>query len=131
MKRNFTLWTANYWGFTPGDGLPIRTSHSRPYKPLSYKLEYKLPELFPASDLMKNYSAMGVQGFRERYWQDLDRLGADRLTAIFNELVRVSGETNLVLMCFEKSPNDCHRGDFAIWWRNNTGDTVKEVPRKR
>lgn len=56
--------------------------------------------------------------YKSQYLSILDKLGVDR---IVNCLVKLSGYYNkdLILCCYEKNPNECHRSILAEYLREN------------
>jgi len=64
--------------------------------------------------------------FELRYREHLDAVGVERIDRRFRDVASAYGEQPLVLLCFEKSPADCHRGSFARWWQERTGELVPE-----
>ena len=64
--------------------------------------------------------------FAAGYRQRLERYGVEGIRA---RLDRVAGEFPgqvLLLCCFERDPADCHRGLFAAWWQEQTGEAIRE-----
>ena len=121
-----SLATCSYSQFTPDMGVPVQISNGRPKWALKYTLTEKDTQLYPAWSLVKNKS-LSVADFRTAYWAGLDTIG---LEVIANGLQTIADRYEghqLVLMCFEKRVEDCHRGDFAIWWLHNTGEAVPEL----
>ena len=121
---DFELFTASYKTFHPSMGLPVQTSNGRPKYPLRYALQYRAPLVYPERRLMKLSAGTG---FRAQYQQMLDRHGLGNLQDLFSRIAEHSGESKLVLLCFEKDVRQCHRGDFADWWARKTGELVKEL----
>lgn len=123
----YQLFTSSYGKFTSDLGTPIRTSKGGPKFKISYDLRWALMALAPDYRLWgKNISN---EKFQEGYWADLDKIGIDALDDVFTQLSEQTGEKRLVLLCFEKTQAQCHRGDFARWWERETGITVPEVPK--
>lgn len=54
-------------------------------------------------------------------------MGVDRLRRAFERLAREHGGQRLVLLCFEADVSECHRGQFARWWQERTGQEVPEL----
>lgn len=65
--------------------------------------------------------------FEAAYEQHLNAVGVERLRWVFERLARERGGQRLVLLCFEADVADCHRGLFASWWRERTGQAVPEL----
>ena len=123
----YKLYTCAYRAFDPEMGLPIQTSNGRPKYPLAYSLTWKIPEIMPNWNLVKQYGRLGPQGFNDAYMRDLDKVGAESFHQLFGQLAAKTGKSNLVIMCFEKHVADCHRGAFAEWWLRETGEEVPEL----
>lgn len=64
--------------------------------------------------------------FEQRYRARLDGFGVERVERRFREVADSYSGRPLVLLCFEKSPGDCHRSSFARWWQERTGEVVPE-----
>lgn len=65
-----------------------------------------------------------VKGYTER----LEATGVTVFEEIFEEIRGRQGERPLVLLCFEHDPRECHRGVFANWWMEQTGEVIPEWP---
>ena len=62
-----------------------------------------------------------------QYLAQLEAIGAARIA---RSLTRIAYETQadrLVCLCFEQSPDHCHRGLWAAFWLS-TGEVVTELP---
>ncbi len=112
-----TLYRAN-----PTDVVPVRTSVGVPRFWSEAKGFPQSTILTPAG--LTKIKAMDV--FTLAYERKLEKAGG--VEAIYAELNGIAQEycKPLVLMCFEKDPKDCHRGVFARWWQEQTGDTINE-----
>jgi Protein of unknown function, DUF488 len=62
-------------------------------------------------------------GYRER----LDRVGVDCLRRQFDAIANEHPGQPVVLLCWEKPGEPCHRRVFADWWRERTREVVPEV----
>ena len=63
--------------------------------------------------------------YYNHYINRLDKIGVDK---IFDELMKAKGDKeNLVLMCYEKNADECHRRMFAEWWMWQTGEIIEEI----
>jgi len=67
------------------------------------------------------------QEFQRAYVQHLEAVGVDRLRRVFDAIGQRHGGARLVLLCFESRPEDCHRGIWAEWWREQTGEEIREL----
>lgn len=89
-----------------------------------YELAHELRHVMS----IKPYGVFGKyhgEEYKQKYFERLDRIGVER---ICDELMAVQGDKeNLVLMCYEKDPNECHRRMFAEWWYARTGEIIEEM----
>ncbi|MEU0839451.1 hypothetical protein ABZ370_08265 [Streptomyces sp. NPDC005962] len=121
-----TLFTYRYQEFRPPQGVPVRITLGAPRFRLPYQLTHSVRELAPR----REYFSKGLPEFTAAYRADLDRLGAARIAARLREIAEAEGEHRLVLLCFEdlRDPAQwCHRRVFATWWKDATGDEVREL----
>ena len=89
-----------------------------------YALNYELKNAnsIKPYGVFKKYTG---EEYVEKYIERLERVGVDR---IYDDLISAQGDKeNLVLMCYEKDQNDCHRSMFAKWWREKTGEIIEEL----
>ncbi|AJC58550.1 hypothetical protein [Streptomyces sp. 769] len=121
-----TLFTNRYQAFQPSQGVPVRITLGAPRFKLPYSLTHAVRELAPRRD----YFSKPLAEFTAAYRADLDAFGAawiaERLTAIS----KGQGDHRLVLLCFEDLSDPaqwCHRSIFAAWWKDVTGDEVREL----
>lgn len=119
------LFSTYYRKFVPDMGEPVQISNGRPRFRTGYLLKYKIDLLCPRWSLVSGN--VPVDEFRRVYWSDLDKLGVEKIRAAFDTVADLSGQDKLVLMCFEKEVSDCHRGDFAMWWKQATGEKITEL----
>lgn len=125
IKTKLQIFTASYKAFKPSMGIPVRTSNGRPKYSLPYLLEWKAPVVFPAWALVR--STLSMAEFGIQYRKNLDKLGVEKVREQLEEIAFHAGDNRLVLLCFEKGVSDCHRGAFATWWEEKTGEQVKEI----
>src|SRR5262249_45679746 len=81
---------------------------------------------------LKPYGLLQIEDdaeFRVRYRASLDRIGVQKLSAIFSGIAGKYGGQRLCLLCFEtvEHGRSCHRRDFAQWWLEQTGVEVPEL----
>src|SRR5215207_238823 len=102
--------------------VPVGISRGVPKFPVQYAYR-RLPDLYPDGWM---FGIKDDARFNEAYRKKLDRLGVERIAA---QLERISeeGRRPLVLLCFEADVADCHRGQFARWWEERTGQQVPEL----
>lgn len=111
--------------------VPVRISHGTPKWPLGYAVDEAIPELMPPGYLMQEQDR---EVFRPKYRRHLYRVGAARIRERFEEISARHGGRGLVLLCFERVDEGrdwCHRQVFAEWWKDQTGETIVELPEAR
>jgi hypothetical protein len=67
--------------------------------------------------------------FKRVYVAKLERLGIDRIGGLLRTISDEEGGKALALLCYEPDVADCHRGTFARWWEQQTGQEVPELGR--
>lgn len=105
------------------DVVPVGISRGTPKFPVRYRYR-RLIELAPDGWML------GIEDdelFEWAYRAKLDRLGADRLARLLRGLSDEEGGKPLALLCYKADPAECHRGMFARWWRERTGQRVEEL----
>ncbi|QSS91292.1 hypothetical protein [Streptomyces sp. M54] len=124
-----TLFTNRFQAFRPPQGVPVRITLGGVRFKLPYSLTHSVRELAPRRD----YLNAPQPEFEKAYWADLDQLGPDRVASLLQQIARAEGDHRLVLLCFEDLTKPglwCHRGVFASWWKERTGDEVRELSPK-
>jgi hypothetical protein len=64
--------------------------------------------------------------FAAGYRQRLDGYGIPRIRSVIERVAREHPGQVLLLRCYERDPADCHRGLLAEWWREQTGQVIRE-----
>ncbi|WP_406172105.1 DUF488 family protein [Streptomyces sp. NBC_00996] len=121
-----TLFTNRYQAYQPPQGVPVRITLGAPRFKLPYSLTHSVRELAPRRD----YLSLSEPEFTKAYRADLDRLGPARIAERLKEIAEAESDHRLVLLCFEdlsKPALWCHRRTFASWWKDATGDEVREL----
>ncbi|WP_406303753.1 DUF488 domain-containing protein [Streptomyces sp. NBC_00885] len=121
-----TLFTNRYQAYQLPQGVPVRITLGAPRFKLPYSLTHAMRELAPRRD----YLSWPEPEFTKAYRADLDRLGAARIAERLREIAEAETDHRLVLLCFEdlsKPTLWCHRRTFASWWKDTTGDEVREL----
>ena len=76
---------------------------------------------------LKPYGVFGKyhgEEYKKKYFERLDSFGVDYIA---REIKKVgSGCKEVILMCHEKNPLECHRSMFAEWWLMKTGEIIEE-----
>ncbi|MDH6624342.1 hypothetical protein M2271_002144 [Streptomyces sp. LBL] len=121
-----TLFTSRFQAFQPPQGVPVRITLGGVRFKLPYSLTHSVRELAPRRD----YLSVPEPDFTTAYRADLDRLGPERIAARLRQIAEAENDHRLVLLCFEdlSAPRQwCHRRIFAAWWKEATGDAVREL----
>jgi hypothetical protein len=121
-----TLFTNRYQAFRPPQGVPVRITLGAPRFKLPYPLTRAVRELAPR----REYFSKSRGEFTAAYRADLDRLGVVRIAERLEEIAQAERDHRLVLLCFEDLSDPaqwCHRRTFASWWKEATGDEVREL----
>ncbi|MFE0130191.1 hypothetical protein ACFWY6_01115 [Streptomyces sp. NPDC059037] len=121
-----TLFTNRFQEFRPSQGVPVRITLGGVRFKLPYSLTHSVRELAPR----REYLNAAKPEFEKAYRADLDKLGPERVAALLRQIAEAEGDHRLVLLCFEDLAKPglwCHRGVFATWWRERTGDEVREL----
>lgn len=125
-EPGYDLYTSSFRYFEPHMGTPVRISNGIPKYALGYEMPYSLKNLMPRWQDMK----IPMPEFERRYLRGLGRFGVQFIDEQFENLARIGGNPNLVLLCFEnlaKPGAVCHRTMFANWWKEQTGQEVTEL----
>jgi hypothetical protein len=69
--------------------------------------------------------------FERRYVERLDRFGIEHFRSRFQQISEYKAGAGLVLLCFEKPGEFCHRRLFARWIEQQTGQHIPELPDDR
>jgi hypothetical protein len=117
------LATCSWRAYRPGMGVPVRITLGRP--PSWFPHEWEEVRLLAPPP--KVFRLRNDAEFAEAYEQHLEAVGVDALRRRFEEIAEKHGGQRLVLLCFEADVADCHRGQFARWWRERTGQQVEEL----
>jgi hypothetical protein len=118
------LLTGRYHTHRSEHGVPIATSIGKPRWPLPYTLEHEVRDLMPWGLFGRD---LAWAEFERRYRARLDRIGVARLRAQFDAIAAEHPGRPLVLLCWERSGEPCHRRVFADWWLEWTGQSAPEV----
>ncbi|MBT2370320.1 DUF488 family protein [Streptomyces sp. ISL-10] len=121
-----TLFTNRFQAFQPPQGVPVRITLGGVRFRLPYSLTHSVRELAPRRD----YLSRPEPEFTTAYRADLDQLGPERIAARLREIAEAEKDHRLVLLCFEDLAKPglwCHRRVFASWWKDRTGDEVREL----
>jgi hypothetical protein len=118
------LATASYRSFHPIMGVPVQTSIGRPRFPLRYELADEVRALMPWGLFGKG---LAPPEFVAHYRARLNKTGVDKLRRVFYAISAKHEGARLVLLCFERPDEFCHRHVFGRWWEDNAGQPVVEL----
>ncbi|MET7809783.1 hypothetical protein ABZT26_02850 [Streptomyces sp. NPDC005395] len=125
------LATCTYQEFQPSMGAPIRTTAGHPRFPLGYELGGHARLITPTRDLL--VQNLPEDAYEFSYRRLLNGQGINRISTELAGLAARNSGARLVLLCFDRydqlRPGDawCHRGMFAKWWFEQTGEEVPEL----
>lgn len=116
--------TANFWTFNPSFGDPINIASKHPswWKGESYR------DLFPPWSLIKSYKeSLDYVTYTKGYYQSvLDKLNP---FVAYHQLT-LGGTRKVVLLCWERPGDFCHRRLVAEWFEKHYEIEVPEIPVK-
>jgi uncharacterized protein DUF488 len=118
------LYTCSYRAYRPEFGQPVVTSLGLPKW---------IPEAeqWPRCWLITPTSALfhgpGGAEFAAGYEERLNKFGPALVARTLEKIARQYDAEALVLLCFEQRAADCHRGQFASWLFDTTGELAPEV----
>lgn len=130
------LATCSYWEYRRGTGTATRITRMPPRGVALPNPRWTDLRRWPDASILqpgRDYFRKGLPPaqFRDRYLDDLNRLGGKMIAAALRAVPVENGR--LVLLCFEKTaavtadPWVCHRRIFAEWWQDLTGAEVPEL----
>ena len=105
---------------------PVRTTTGAPRFRLGYELDGNVAMLAP-------YGLRSIEDraeFEAAYGSRLDGFGVEKIRTALEAVARAAGAEGVVLLCFEDLDDPeqwCHRTIFAAWWREQTGEEVREL----
>lgn len=105
--------------------LPISIAQFSP----KWYLGYKEFILAPSKQLLSNYKSGFIteERFKEEYTKYLDTIPFESLFGVWRDLVKRDGLKGVVLMCYEKYGDFCHRHILAEYIKNKFGIDVVEL----
>jgi hypothetical protein len=119
------LGTCSWRAYRPDMGVAVRITLGRPPRWFAYPYE----EVRLLAPPPRVFRLKDDREFEEAYGQHLEAVGVERLMERFQDLSEKHDGRRLVLLCFESSVEDCHRGQFARFWFEKTGQEVPELGR--
>jgi hypothetical protein len=114
------LYTCSFADYRREMGKPVRISLGRPKYKTQVDVDVNVWELTPHP----SYFRASPEEFDRRYTAQLDRVG---VVELWKQLRVLDDGRPLVLLCFERNGDDCHRRRFADWWLEQTGEIVSEI----
>jgi hypothetical protein len=120
-----TLCTASYRAWRPWPcSSPVVTSLTRP-KWIEEAADW------PATPRWSYFHAEPAE-FERQYIRQLEGYGIKRIAQRLGEITRQTSADRLALLCWEWGGPDggrdrCHRGIWARWWLESTGEIVEEI----
>lgn len=102
----------------------VGISRGTPKWPLPYS--YRMARLLAPS--RQTFELRSDDAFERAYLAELEEAGVEKIGAMLGKISDEEGGGPLVLLCYEKDRNDCHRAMFAAWWQERTGQRVEELP---
>ena len=118
MVLIYTSYFANYRKI-PNDTIKIAICL---YPPKGWT-GYKYLELSPSADMLSLAKSGNWSEFIKMYRSKLDCLEADE---VVENLYDISGNSDIVLLCYEKNPSECHRS-LVREWLINSGHSCMEI----
>lgn len=103
--------------------VPVGISRGTPRFPVPYR--YRQARLLAPS--RETFAIRSDEEFERAYVAGLEEIGAQKIADLLLRISREEGGKPLALLCFERDRKDCHRGQFARWFRIKTGQEVPEM----
>lgn len=116
------LFTTCYGRFNPKMGQPVVTSLGTP--------KSDVVKAWPVAHLLTprwSYWKADPENFRRQYLEQLDRFGPEKIARMLQRIAEETGESRLVLLCWEADWEKCHRSMLADWLLERTGELVCEI----
>jgi hypothetical protein len=103
--------------------VPVGISRGVPKWPLPFR--YRRAMLLAPS--RETFALPSDRAFEAAYLAELEATGVQRITDLLRKISDEEGGKTLVLLCWEKPGEVCHRGQFAEFWESSTGIIVPEL----
>ena len=118
MLKSFQLeiYTSYYAGFFNcdhdfKDAVPISIAQFAP-RYYGNIIEYK--DLAPSADILREYKEKGnIEVYLRRYYSEI--LNSLDRRKVINDLLNISEGKRIVLLCYEKPEDFCHRHESLSW----------------
>ena len=86
--------------------------------------EFRLEDAY----ILKPFGIFGKnltdEEYKSLYLERLEKIGVEKIRRVLREIQ--GNKENLILLCFEKNREECHRSWFAEWWQEKTGEIIEE-----
>ena len=85
--------------------------------------------LAPSEDLLRKIKSGEIDEteYEKIYRKDMERFDFNRVWETFEQISEINGKKDLVLLCFEKSGDFCHRHIFASLMGEKTNNRIEEL----
>ncbi len=103
--------------------VPVGISRGVPKWPLPFR--YRRAMLLAPS--RETFGLRSDRAFEAAYLAELERAGVEKIGAMLAKISDEEGGGPLVLLCWEKPSEVCHRRMFARWFEAKTGIVVPEL----
>lgn len=118
------LFTASYRAFRPEMGQPVVTSLGLPrWRPEAESW----PRCWLIAPTWAMFHEPDEEKWRAAYVERLERKGAAKVSRVLHQIAREHEAERLVLLCHELDWSRCHRGLWASWWLETTGEVITEI----
>ncbi|HKB31973.1 MAG TPA: DUF488 family protein [Streptosporangiaceae bacterium] len=118
------LYTSSYRAYRPEMGQAVVTSLGLPRWHPDAEQWPRCWLLTPSPSLFREPDA---DVFGRLYVERLERFGAAKIARTLGRIAHEHDAEKLVLLCHEADVNRCHRGLFAAWWLQSTGEEAREL----
>ena len=105
------------------DATPVGISRGVPRwrTPFRYRM---LRMLAPSREI---FGIEDPEEFEVAYTAQLDEIGSEKILQALERINAEHGSKPLVLLCWERPGEPCHRRLWASWWFEQTGQEVPEL----
>lgn len=99
------------------------------YAPRYTKAHENCPSLAPSKSLLSDIKndLIGPPEYTVRYEEELSQLNPEK---VYQELLDLGKGRDVVILCYEKPPDFCHRHIAANWFKDELGVELIEFPFK-
>ena len=89
----------------------------------------ELKILAPSEDLLRKIKSGEIDEteYEKIYRKDMERFDFNRVWETFEQISEINGKKDLVLLCFEKNGDFCHRHIFASLMGEKTNNRIEEL----